>query len=561
MSSSFYSNVPSASKHALRGLALTGGTRVGIHREPDYVWAVAPNKGRRVGIISGGGSGHEPLHTGFVGRGGLDAAVPGEVFTSPHSRQIHAASRKVARAGGVLHVVKNYTGDRINFSIAAERLRAEGIEVDEVVVDEDEGSDGQDVGRRGTAATVVVEKILGAAADRGFGLSELAHLGRDVVQASRSIAVASEAHSAPGTDGPAFTVRQGELEYGVGIHGEVARETIQNPGLRPLVNRMVAELLGKLPKPKSGVIAVVNGLGGTGNMELLHVLADLEESLRAREIDVCSAVAGTYVSALNMTGFSITLTSVSEGWLHHWLAPHQTLSLPGPVATGAVQDCGKPKETEAGRGQPSAWLMNVAERFTSLKERLNQLDQQAGDGDLGSNLAAAVSSATARSQDGSQNLEYDVNVLAMAFLEEVGGSSGPLFGILLKQIAVAMRERPDVPAEAAAHGLKRGVESLMRIGNASAGDRTMVDALLPASQVGDSVLDSEAVEAAIAGASATRQMLGRRGRSSYLGKRVLGSPDPGAVAAVMILAAIVEGLSATPLQRRQREAIDELLVR
>ncbi len=177
---------------------MTGGGRIGMQRDPVYAWALDPSPTRRVALVSGGGAGHEPMHAGFLGGGGLDAVCPGEVFTSPHNRQIHAASTMVAKDDGVLHIVKNYTGDVLNFAIAAERLRGDGIAVDRVLVDDDLGSEGQEVGRRGTGATVVVEKILGAAADRGLSLQDLVELGRSVVESSRSLAVAHRACTPPG---------------------------------------------------------------------------------------------------------------------------------------------------------------------------------------------------------------------------------------------------------------------------------------------------------------------------------------------------------------------------
>src|SRR3954451_3236202 len=186
-----------------------------IHLSPDplYVHHTRARATRRVAVVSGGGTGHEPMHSGFVGPGMLDAAVPGKVFASPHNRQVYEASKAVAREGGVLHVVKNYTGDKINFGIAAERLAADGIEVARVLVDDDVAteSDQTATGRRGTGATVIVEKIVGAAADRGDGLKELADLGQSVVAHSRSIAVASSALTSPHTGQRMFELAEGEL--------------------------------------------------------------------------------------------------------------------------------------------------------------------------------------------------------------------------------------------------------------------------------------------------------------------------------------------------------------
>ncbi len=232
--------------------------------------------------------------------------------------------------------MKNYTGDVLNFSIAAERLRADGVPVEQVLVDEDWGSrDVGEVGRRGTAATVVVEKVLGAAADAGLGLQELATLGRTLVAQSRTIAVAAEAHRNPSASGDrAFDVPDGELEYGVGIHGEPARERIPATDLPTLVARMVDELTADMSVP-DGVVVLVNGLGGTGQLELLHVADEVGRSLAGRGIQIRSMVAGAYCTALDMRGLSLTLVASSPRWLGYWLADHDTAALPTPRAFSA----------------------------------------------------------------------------------------------------------------------------------------------------------------------------------------------------------------------------------
>ena len=556
MSTPFYSTVPSASRQALAALALTGGSRVGVHRDPVYAWALDPAPTRRVGLVSGGGAGHEPMHAGFLGRGGLDAAAPGEVFTSPHSRQIHAASVKVARDGGVLHIVKNYTGDVLNFAIAAERLRAEGTAVDRVLVDDDLGSEGQEVGRRGTGATVVVEKILGAAADRGLSLEDLVELGREVVASSRSLAVAARACTTPGADRPAFDVTPGTLEYGVGIHGEAARESIARPGLDELVTRMVGELLDALPGADSGVIVLVNGLGGTGDLELLHVLAEVQQALADRDVALRSAVSGTYVSALDMAGFSITITAVGdEQWLTDWCAPHGTAGLPAPVhAETTIVGA----EAELTAGDPSPWLRQLADDVAEIRDTLNDLDRRAGDGDIGTNLDNALQAAVRRADGPDADLAADLRALGTAFAQDVGGSSGPLFGLVLDRIATQVGAGSDAEhAASAARGLREGVEAITRAGGAHVGDRTMVDALFPAGWrdgAERAELDDDALQDALAGAIATSAMIGKRGRSSYLGERAIGTTDPGALAVVAVLIAIVERIDSG--QRR-----DDLRIR
>ncbi|SDE50703.1 homodimeric dihydroxyacetone kinase [Mycolicibacterium neoaurum] len=556
MGTNFYSAVPSASGHALSALAATGGTRVGVHLDPVYAWARDPDPARRVGLVSGGGAGHEPMHAGFLGRGGLDAVCPGEVFTSPHNRQIHAASAKVAGDGGVLHIVKNYTGDVLNFAIAAERLRADGIEVDRVLVDDDLGSQGQEVGRRGTGATVVVEKILGAAADRGLSLAELVELGQAVVASSRSLAVAQRACTPPGADRPAFDVAAGTLEYGVGIHGEAARESIARPELDALVTRMVGELLDDLDITDAGVVVLVNGLGGTGDLELWHVLAEVTRALADRGVPLRSAVSGTFVSALDMAGFSITVTAVEdEQWLQDWCAPHRTAALPSPVPADITITGDQARQPP---GEPSPWLGRLADDVARIREPLNDLDRRAGDGDIGTNLDNALRAAVRRGAGADADLTADLHALATAFAEDVGGSSGPLFGLVLGRVAASVHTKGTAsPADAAAEGLRDGVAAITRAGGARVGDRTMVDALHPAGWDGETprgALDDDALTAALDGAVATSSMVGKRGRSSYVGDKAIGTTDPGALAVVVVLTAIVERIDG-----RRRDAVRDRL--
>ena len=242
---------------AARGLALAHPGQIEVHTSPLYLRALSSHPDRTVALISGGGSGHEPLHTGLLGPGGLDAVCPGEIFASPHNRQIYAAGVAAAKSDGVLLIIKNYTGDVINFQIAAERLRHEGIPVAIVLIDDDVATDNKDTatGRRGTAATVVVEKLLGAFADQGAKLDDLATLGAQIVARSRSLAVAARAQTSPATGEPAFALTSGSLEYGVGIHGERGTGTIERRPVDELVHQMADELLAsaaRRARPSTG---------------------------------------------------------------------------------------------------------------------------------------------------------------------------------------------------------------------------------------------------------------------------------------------------------------------
>ncbi len=314
---------------SLAGFVSANADIVELNTDPVFVRALHRSPARRVGLVSGGGSGHEPMHAGLVGRGILDAAVPGAVFASPHNRQVYRASQAAAGPGGVLHIVKNYTGDRINFGIAAERLAGDGIPVARVLVDDDLATDDADArtGRRGTGATIIVEKLLGAAADEGLGLPELAELGGRMVAHSRSIAVAASAQTAFGTGRAAFDIPPEELEYGVGIHGERASRTVPRPGLDSLIEQMVGEVVDGCP-PGRQVLVLLNGLGGTTSLELHHVYAGVVEALQGRDRRIAGSLVGTYTPALDMHGFSVTVTVADDpDWRRWWRAPAWTAAI------------------------------------------------------------------------------------------------------------------------------------------------------------------------------------------------------------------------------------------
>ena len=314
---------------ALRGLVRASRGRLELHEDPVWLGAARTGDDARVALVSGGGSGHEPLHTGFVGPGMLDAAVPGAVFASPTALQVVAAVRGVDRGAGVLLVVKNYTGDVLNFAIAAEIAAEDGIAVETVLVDDDLATDSTDgPGRRGTAATVVVEKVCGAAAARGLPLAEVAALGRRVVAGARSMAVALEGAVHPGEDVRSFDLGPDEVERGVGIHGErgIARRPMAPA--RELVTALVDPLAEALALTSGDrVVVVVNGLGSTHLLELSLVFGEVAAALDGRGVQIERSLVGPYVTALDMAGASVTLVRADDELLELWDAPVATTAL------------------------------------------------------------------------------------------------------------------------------------------------------------------------------------------------------------------------------------------
>ena len=282
----------------------------------------------KVALVSGGGSGHEPLHAGFVGPGMLDAACPGEVFTSPVPDQMVRAAAAVDGGRGVLFVVKNYTGDVLNFDMAAELAEEEGVRVAKVLVDDDVAVTDSlyTAGRRGTGATLFVEKLAGAAAAEGAPLEEVAALARRVVDASGSFGVALTACSTPSRGGPTFDLPEDQLELGVGIHGEPGRERAGMRSAAEIADVAVDAVLADLA-PSAPVLLLVNGMGGTPLLELYGFAAEVHRVLGHRGVSVARTLVGNYVTSLDMAGCSVTLCQVDEELLRLWDAPVATPAL------------------------------------------------------------------------------------------------------------------------------------------------------------------------------------------------------------------------------------------
>lgn len=315
---------------ALEGLELCHGNMIRYDSIGGIVCRRTPARDK-VGVVSGGGAGHEPLHAGFVGHGMLDVAVPGAVFASPTALQVRAGTVAADSGRGVVQIVKNYTGDVLNFRIAGELATDDAIDTRIVLVDDDLATDAGDAGgpgRRGTAAVVAVEKIVGACAEAGASLDDVAALGRRVAATSRTMSLALEAGTHPGQRRPAFQLTEDEVELGVGIHGErgIGRAPFDEADAltEMLVNPVVAEL--NLARGQS-VIAIVNGLGGAYPLELSIAARAVHRLLDARGIRVARMLAGSYVTSLDMHGFSVTLTTADDELISLWDAPVRTPAL------------------------------------------------------------------------------------------------------------------------------------------------------------------------------------------------------------------------------------------
>jgi dihydroxyacetone kinase-like protein len=315
---------------SLRGFGLAHPEHVVVHEDPLFVSRAGGAVKGKVGLVSGGGSGHEPLHAGYVGAGMLDAAVPGAMFTSPTPEPILEATKAADGGAGVLHIVKNYTGDVLNFETAAELAEAEDITVKAVVVNDDVAVEDSlyTAGRRGVAGTVLVEKIAGAAAERGDDLDAVVAVAEKVIKNVRSMGVALTACTVPHAGKPSFDLADDEIEIGIGIHGEPGRHKIAMAGADEITERLLEPVLEDL-KVGSGekVLLFVNGMGGTPLSELYLVYNHAHDVLAGKGLEVTRSLVGNYITSLEMQGASITVLRLDEELTQLWDAPVNTPAL------------------------------------------------------------------------------------------------------------------------------------------------------------------------------------------------------------------------------------------
>jgi dihydroxyacetone kinase-like protein len=317
-------------KESLAGLAAAHPDLVSVDFDDQIVVRKDAPVAGKVGLVSGGGSGHEPLHGGFVGRGMLDAACPGEIFTSPVPDQMLAATKAVDGGAGVLHIVKNYTGDVMNFKLAAELAEDDGIQVESVLTNDDVAVEDSlwTAGRRGVGVTVLLEKIAGAKAETGATLEEVAAVARRVNERGRSFGVALTSCVTPAAGTPTFEIGADEMEFGVGIHGEPGRRREKLASAAEIVAEMTEAIVSDLaPSDGAELLAFVNGLGGTPQIELYLIYNELAKQLAARGLKTTRSLVGNYITSLEMAGASITLLELDPELTELWDAPVHTPAL------------------------------------------------------------------------------------------------------------------------------------------------------------------------------------------------------------------------------------------
>ncbi len=549
----------------LEGLADTNPTIALLEGENVVVRSDLPDSpdARPVAIISGGGSGHEPAHAGFVGAGMLSAAVAGDVFTSPSVDAVHAAIRATAGPRGALLVVKNYTGDRLNFTLAAELASAEGIPTEVVMVADDVAlRETLPADRsRGLAGTVLVHKIAGASAARGDSLERVTRQAREAAASLVTMGIALGSCIVPTAGQEGFSLGEREIEFGLGIHGEKGVRKAELMTADAIVDEILDTLLGHFDDSSKRVGLLVNGLGATPPMELAIVARRAIAKLRERGLRVERLWSGNFMTALEMAGCSLTLLPLDDTRIEQLDAATEVRIWPRAATvaearhTRSLSAAPTTARASATRGEPDPVLqravLDVATCLIANESHLTRLDAATGDGDLGASMTRGAQALRDLPDAVFASPKVCLAAAGDTLRRAIAGSSGPFYATALLRAAQVLPEE-SAKAEDWSAALVAAQRIISEIGGAGPGDRTMVDALAPASDAfataiarGEDALSAldQAVTAAREGAKATAEMLPAFGRAAYLGERALGTPDGGAFAVSLWLEALHDSLT------------------
>ncbi|RRI01177.1 DAK2 domain-containing protein [Mesorhizobium tamadayense] len=536
----FFNRKDSIVTEALDGFLATAGSgtlaRLDGYPEVKVVLRVDWDK-TKVAVVSGGGAGHEPSHAGFVGAGMLTAAVSGEIFASPSVEAVLAAIRATTGSAGCLLIVKNYTGDRLNFGLAAEKARAEGFSVEMVIVGDDIAL--PDIAQpRGIAGTLFVHKIAGHLSETGHDLASVTAAARAAAKEIVSLGISLSSCSIPGqAHQDRFGADDGEL--GLGIHGEPGVERIALQSAGKLVAIMAERLAARLD-PGSRYALLINNLGSVPPLEMSLIANAALASPLAKAVTLTIG-PGHLMTALNMNGFSLSLIKLDaerEAALlapvgpHAWL-PAKPVRLPVVVAAAkpAIRDAARAASSDVGAER---LIATVCEKLISLEEALNGLDAKAGDGDTGSTVATGARSVLDRIDTLPLAKTATLAAIGDILGTSMGGSSGVLLSIFFTAAAQSLNGGASF-----SKALLAGLERMTFYGGAKVGDRTMVDALEPALKALDAGGPEAAASAARHGAEATAAMRkAKAGRSAYIGRQLDGVADPGAFAVAEVFAAV-----------------------
>ncbi|MFE4038710.1 MULTISPECIES: dihydroxyacetone kinase subunit DhaK [Priestia] len=526
----------------------------------------------KVSIISGGGSGHEPAHAGYVGKGMLDAAVCGDVFASPSQIQIYQAIKETASDKGTLLVIKNYSGDMMNFKNAAYLAEEDGIQVDYVKVDDDIAV--QDslytVGRRGVAGTVLVHKIAGAAAERGYDLPKVKEAAENAIANVKSIGFGLTSCTVPAKGTPTFEIAEDEMEFGVGIHGEpgIRREKIISAD--ELAERTVTSLLKEvgIEDGKGEVAVLINGFGSTPLQELYLLNHSVIRELSRRNVTIARTFVGNYMTAIDMAGASISIMKLDEHLKSLLSEECDTPALkikgeiPAVTYNEIIGTAEAPKvsyEVQTNKEysvvtENRLTLNNIIFMVDQMSECIIrneipfcELDSHAGDGDFGMSVAKGFKQLKAEWHEILENKSNDIGnfleACSIVIMEHCGGASGPIWGSAFRAAGKNAESKTELNLTEFAEMIQASVKGIQATGERSfgrgavVGDKTLIDALVPyADTLTSSAAEGEsmkhalvkAAEAAVEGAKSTEQIVARMGRAGTVGERSLGYPDAGA---------------------------------
>lgn len=539
----------------------------------------------KVSLISGGGSGHEPAHAGFVGKGMLDAAVCGDIFASPSQIQIYQAIKETAGNAGTLMIIKNYSGDMMNFKNAARLAEEDGISVEYVKVDDDIAV--QDslytVGRRGVAGTVLVHKIAGAAAEQGYSLKQVKAYAENAVLNTRSIGFAFTSCTVPAKGTPTFSIAENEIEYGVGIHGEpgVSREAMMTAD--ELSKRMTDSLVKELGLSENDEVTVlVNGFGGTPLQELYLFLNSTAKILDEYKIKIYRSFAGNYMTSIDMSGASLTFMKMNSELksLLDAESDSPAFKVNGPVlprnyepfipAYHSQSENTDQKNHTKGSAKVRQEILTVdnmifivdtmSECIIKNEVPFCELDAYAGDGDFGMSVSKGFRQLRREWNDILEEKVCDIgeflDACSLIIMECCGGASGPIWGSAFRAAGKAEKGKQKLTAEEFAVLLQEVVTGIQKTGEYSfgrgavVGDKTLIDALVPCADVWTENAGNKTLKelfqlsagAAVNGAKMTEKIVARMGRAGTVGKRSIGYPDAGAFALGVIFSKIADAL-------------------
>ncbi|MGP4030475.1 dihydroxyacetone kinase family protein [Pseudarthrobacter sp. 1C304] len=518
----------------------------------------------KVAVLAGGGSGHYPAFAGLVGAGLADGAVVGNIFTSPSAQQAYSVAKAAENGAGVIFAYGNYAGDVMNFGMASERLAAEGIAVENVLVTDDIASapPSESAKRRGIAGDFTVFKIMGAAAETGAGLADVVRLGRKANGLTRSIGSAFHGCTFPGAEAPLFTLDDRTMGLGLGIHGEPGLFDTELPPARELGQELVSRVLAETPPGAGRRIAVLlNGLGSTKHEELFVLWLAVAPLLREAGYTLVMPEVGELVTSLDMAGVSLTVTWLDEELEPLWTAPAETPAYRRGTAAAPAGDAAAEQtlDDDAGAGTFDAGpgsrayadscLAALGAARTALhdaEQRLGDLDAVAGDGDHGRGMVRGIDAAHAAAAAALARGAGAGSVLAAAgdaWADRAGGTSGVLWGAGLRALGEALGNEGAPGTEDLVAGVRSFAARIVELGGAEVGDKTMVDALVPFTEsfallasAGSPSAQAwaEAAAAAAAAAEGTAALRPRKGRARPLAEKSLGTPDPGATSLAMV---------------------------